>query len=86
MADIEPLHKKGADKSWGAKACAGDALNRVQNEAPFIALWIETNDKGEQVVKWSKANVNYQIYCFMALALMEFAQACVRQAMERENG
>lgn len=84
MADIEPLRGKG-DKSWGAKAAAGDALSRAPHDAPFIALWLETDDKGEQVVKWSKANVGYQQYCFIALALMEFAQSCVREAMERKG-
>jgi hypothetical protein len=81
-ADIEPLHNKG-DKGWGAKAAAGDALGRVPNEAPFIACWLELDSKGDQVMKWSKANMGFQQYSFMAVALMEFAQSCVRQSMER---
>ena len=82
MADIEPLRTTG-DKSWGAKAAAGDAMNRVPHDAPFIGLWIEKNEKGEEVVKWSKANTSFQQYSYMALVLMEFAQSCVRAAMER---
>lgn len=82
-ADIEPLRK--GEKSWGSTAAAADAQNRVPNDAPFIAVWIETNEKGEQIVKWSKANVDFKAYCFMAVALMEFAQACVREAMERKG-
>lgn len=81
-ADIEPL-RKGKD-SWGATAAAADAQNRVPNDAPFIALWLETDAKGEQTVKWSKANVSYKEYCFIAMALMEFAQSCVREAIERK--
>ena len=77
-ADIEPLRG-----DWGAKAAAGDALARVPNEASFIGIWVELED-GKPVVKWSKAHVDYKEYCFMALALMEFAQKMVREAMERE--
>ena len=82
MADIEPLRK--GDKSWGTTAAAADAQNRAPNDAPFIAVWIETNEKGEQIVKWSKANISYRDYCFIGVALMEFAQSCVREAMEKE--
>lgn len=82
-ADIEPIRSKG-DKSWGAHAAAGDALGRVPNDAPFIACWLELDAKGESVMKWSKANMNFQHYSFMGVALMEFAQACVRAAMERK--
>ena len=81
-AQIEPLRQ--GDKSWGAKAAAGDALGRVPNDAPFIACWLEKEANGEDVVKWSKANIGFQQYSFMALVLMEFAQSCVRQAMERK--
>jgi hypothetical protein len=83
MADIEPIRKDGP--SWGSKAAAGDALERVPNEAPFIALWIATNEKGEQVLKWSKANFTYGHYSFAAIALLEFAQRIVRDAMDRER-
>ena len=83
MADIEPLRK--GDKSWGATAAAADAQNRVPNNSPFIAVWLETTDKGEQIVKWSKANISYRDYCFMGVALMELAQSCVRDAMERDG-
>ena len=83
-ADIEPLRQQGG-KGWGAKAAAGDALSRVPNEAPFIACWIELDEKGEEIMRWSKANIGFQQYSFMALALMEFAQSCVRQAMEKEE-
>ena len=81
-ADIEPLHKK---IGWSATAAAVDASNRVPETAPFIALWLETDAEGEQTVKWSKANVGYKEYCFIALALMEFAQSCVRDAIERKG-
>jgi len=81
-ADIEPISGK---IPWGAKAAAGDALNRVPNSAPFIALWMEKNANGEEVVKWSKANMDFRAYSFLAVALMEFAQRCVREAMERKD-
>lgn len=80
-ADIEPLNTCG--RSWGATAAAADAMKRAPNDQPFIAIWIELDEKGLPQVKWSKANVNYTAYCFMSVALMEFAQACVREAMER---
>ena len=84
MADIEPLRNKNGP-GWGSKAAAGDALGRVPNEAPFIACWIEKDAQGEDVLKWSKANMTFQQYSFMAVALMEFAQSCVRDAMERKG-
>ena len=84
MADIEPIGSKNGP-GWGAKAAAGDALSRVPNEAPFIALWVTKDDKGETVLKWSKANFTFEHYSFAAVALMEFAQACVRAAMERKG-
>lgn len=84
MADIEPLPSK-TGFGWGAKAAAGDALNRVPNEAPFLAVWVEKNANGEEVIRWSKANCNFQMYSMMAMAFAEFSQACVRDAMDREG-
>lgn len=82
MADIEPLRTKDGP-GWGAKAAAGDALNRVPNESPFLAVWKEKNAKGEEVIRWSKANCNFEVYSTMAMAFAEFAQACIRDAMDR---
>lgn len=84
MADIEPLRTKDGP-GWGAQAAAGDALNRVPNEAPFIAIWVTKNEDGKEVIKWSKANCNFEMYSMMAMAFAEFAQSCVRDAMEREG-
>lgn len=83
-ADIEPI--RDGPKSWGAKAAAGDALNRVPNTAPFIGMWIEKDAQGNEVLKYSKANTDYLVYSFIAIALMEFAQSCVRLALERHGG
>ena len=66
------------------KRAIADAVQRVPNEAPFIAIWIEKDAQGEDVVKWSKANMTFQQYSYIAVVLMEFAQSCVRQAMERK--
>ncbi|MDH4172186.1 MAG: hypothetical protein OEW90_00975 [Betaproteobacteria bacterium] len=82
MGEITGLDTK-TGKSWGSKAAAGDALNRVPNDAPFVAVWVETNDQGEQNIKWAKANTDYLKLCTMAIALMEFAQSCVRESMDR---
>ena len=81
-ASIEPLRSRG--KSWGAKAAAGDAMQRVPNEAPFVAIWVEKVPDGDhEVVKWSKANTEFMKLGSMALVLTEFAQACVRQAFPK---
>lgn len=82
-ASIDPLETK-TGKSWGAKAAAGDTLNRVPNEAPFIAIWIELTEDGDESIKWSKANLSYRHYSYIAIALMEFAQACVRRDMQKK--
>lgn len=83
-ATIEPIRDHG--KSWGAQAAAADALNRVPNDAPFIAIWLDKDAKGEDLVKWSKANLDFRQYAYMAVVLSEFAQACVRDAMNRYDG
>lgn len=82
IATVDPLDTK-TGKTWGSKGAAGDALSRVPNEAPFIAIWIETDANGESSVKWSKANLTYHGYSTMAIALLEFAQACVRKDIDR---
>ena len=79
MAGIEPISDK---IGWGAKAAAGDALNRVPNEAPFIGMWVENDANGLPRLKWSKANFNFQHYSIVAVAMMEFAQAMVREEMK----
>ena len=83
-AEIEPLHQTGKN-SWGAKAAAADAVNRVANDAPFLAVWIEKAENGEEIVKWSKANCTFGIYSIMGVAIMEFAQSMVREAMEKNK-
>lgn len=81
-ADIEPLPTK-TGPGWGSKAAAGDALSRVPNDAPFLAVWITKDGKGEDVVKWSKANTDFLKLGTMALIILEYANACIRSAKER---
>lgn len=81
MADITPI--RSGEKSWGSKAAAGDALNRVPNDAPFVAVWTERDEKGELVVKFAKANADFVALSAIALVMTEFAQSCVRSELER---
>lgn len=74
MSTIEPLRE-----DWGAKAAAGDAMERVPNEAPFIGIWIHP-EKGMQ---WSKANTDFRSLSMLAVVIQEFAAACVRKELER---
>ena len=37
MGEVEPLSD---EVGWGAKAAAGDALSRVENDSSFVALWV----------------------------------------------
>ena len=79
-AEITPISEK---HGWGAHAAAADALQRVPNESPFVAIWIGKNADGKDCIKWSKANTNFVNLSMLAVALMEFSQSCVRQEMER---
>lgn len=84
-AEITPLYDKSdPTKGWGATAAAADCTNRVPNDAPFLAVWIEKNEKGQDVVKWSKANTDFLRLGTMALVLLEFTNACIRDAVERD--
>ncbi len=81
MAEVETLR----GKEWGARAAAGDALARVEDNEPFIACWISKDDKGQEVVKWTKANTTFLNIGSMALCLLEFANSCIRQAFDERS-
>lgn len=72
MSIIEPL-----GDNWGAKAAAGDALERVPNEAAFVGIWIHP----EKGVQWSKANTDFESLSMLAVVVQEFAAACVRKEL-----
>lgn len=69
--DLLPGHK------WSAKGAAGDALQRVPHDAPFIAIWLD-GDKW----RWSNTNTDFASLSQMAAILAEFSQACVREALK----
>ena len=77
LATVDPI--RDSNSAWGAKASAGDALQRAPNEAPFLAIWIDPKSG----VKWSKANTDFQSLAMMAATLNEFVQSCVRLELER---
>lgn len=79
LATVDPIREDS--DAWGASAEAGDALSRVPNGAPFLAIWVDP-DKG---VMWSKANTDFQSLSMMAAVLNEMAQICARQAMGIED-
>jgi hypothetical protein len=76
LATVDPISDTGA--SWGAKGAAGDALSRAPHGAPFIAIWIDP----EKGLRWSKANMDYQSLCQMAIFLTELAQGIARKTLE----
>lgn len=39
LATVDPL----PGINWNAKAAAGDALQRVSEDAPFIAIWVDSD-------------------------------------------
>lgn len=81
LAEIDSLPGKG----WGARAAAGDALARVENDAPFIAAWITKDADGDPLVKWSKANLTFENACALAAVFAEFVNGWVRDAMNRKG-
>ena len=74
MSTIEPI-----GNNWGAKAAAGDAMERVPNEAPFIAIWVHP----ERGLQWSKANTDFQSLSMLSVLLQEFAASCIREDLNK---
>lgn len=73
---IEPINA-----NWGAKAAAGDAMERAPNEAPFLAVWLHP----EKGVQWSKANTDFASLAMMQQVVNEFASSCVRVELENKT-
>ena len=74
MSTIEPL-----GNNWGAKAAAGDAMERVPNESAFVGIWLHP----EKGVQWSKANTDFQSLSMLAVVLQEFAASCIRDELKK---
>lgn len=74
FATVDPI-KPGADSRWSAKGAAGDALERVPHDAPFLAIWIKPNGG----IAWSKANTDFTSLSQLAVMTQEFAAACIRE-------
>ena len=70
LATFEPISE---DRPWSARAAAGDALQRVEHDAPFLAVWIEDGQ-----LRWSKANTNFVSLSMMAVFLQELARSCLK--------
>lgn len=75
LATVDPIKESVA---WSAKGSAGDALQRVPHDSPFLAIWLDEND----CVKWSKANTSLTSLAIFAAVLQELSSSCVREALK----
>jgi hypothetical protein len=71
LATVDPL----PGKRWGARAAAGDALQRTHDEGAFLAIWVGEDGK----ISWSKANTDGQSLSLFAVIVLELAQSCYRE-------
>jgi hypothetical protein len=65
---VEPINT-----DWSSKGAAGDALERVPHDAPFLAVWIV-----DGAISWSKANTDLESLAVIATVAQEMAGRCVR--------
>ena len=74
LATVDPIT---GNNSWSSKGAAGDALQRVPHDKPFIALWIGENGQ----MYWSKANTDFASLSQFTFVVQEFASSCVRDVL-----
>ena len=74
MAEITPLND-----NWGAQASAADALQRVPNDATFVAIWINPDGR----ISWTKANTELQRMALIAAVIDTWVRAWIDQDLRQ---